>query len=798
MGAALVRSDAVDGPAPATRLGTYTLLSELGRGGMGRVWRARQDGLERDIALKTLRAGTLADASARERFQREALAAARLRHPGIVPVYEVGEAQGDLFLAMELVRGETLAARLRAGPLDPGVAAKWLRALADAVQHAHEHGVVHRDLKPSNVLLDADQEERPRLVDFGVARLTGADHEALTTTLEGIGTLAYLAPEQATGRRAEQGPATDVYGLSAALYHCLTGRAPFGGEHPAAVLQAVIQNDPPPLRTRLSHYDKSRNDRSDASGRSPALFQIPRDLETICLKCLEKDPRRRYETAAAVRDELDCYLRGDPVTANPVGWSARYWRGLRRRPALAVSVGLSCLLGFALAGLLWRRFVTVPKSEASAALASLVAHWPLRLPTSGGLVPLQTGGCSAIGPSPCGRWLAAGDQGGLIRIIRLDRREAVATLRQPASIRALDWSGDGEWLVSGDLEGNWRLWHPADSSEAVAGGFEASRVDAIAFRPDREVIFVGHTHTNHLWRRNGTNLTLIRSLVIPVDPTGAFFSPDNTRLCLVGGGGHSFLFDAESGALVRHFKPEAGTVFDYSPASCLAQVVPLPTGGVELRLLRLSDGEPEGRAVQVAEGIREFKMSPDGGRVAVVTPSYKVLFYDFSTGRPVPPTIQLMDQAYRLEFTPDGLQLLTVTVDGVARLWDAATGTALTGPITNPWLTWAVCLTPDGRAVIAPETDSRIRFWDIGVVLPPDWSDPRALATALWRLDTPASLRMAAGLNPKSAETYRALAGATRRAGTASAVTEAKFLDQFASALEGDSKTRPSTPKINQ
>ncbi len=293
-----------DDPEPALRLGKYTLIAELGRGGTGRVWRARQDGQEREVALKTLRAGIGADDSARERFRREALAAARLRHPGIVPVHEVGQADGESYLAMELVRGETLAQRLQAGPLPPRVAAALVRAVANAVRHAHAAGVIHRDLKPSNILLDADRDGAPRLTDFGIARLVGGHDSSLTSLLEGLGTLAYLAPEQALGQGAKQGPATDVYGLGAVLYHCLTGRPPFLGETPAAMLRMVVESDPPGL---------------------PSLDpSVPRDLETITLRCLEKRPWRRYPTAGDLVDELDRWLRARPVLALP---RPRCWPG---------------------------------------------------------------------------------------------------------------------------------------------------------------------------------------------------------------------------------------------------------------------------------------------------------------------------------------------------------------------------------------------------------------------------------------------------------------------------------------
>ncbi len=323
------------GPAPAKRLGAFTLLEEIGRGGMGRVWRARQDGLEREVALKTLRAGTFAEGSARDRFWREAEAAARLRHPGIVTVHEVGEADGELFLAMELVRGGNLAIHLGRGPMIACAAAELLRLLSDAVEYAHKHGVIHRDLKPSNILLDAEHGNTPRLTDFGIALLVDGAEATLTLPMEGFGTLAYLAPEQVAGRREEQGLRTDVYGLGAVLFHCLTGRAPQIGENVPSLLRAVVEVDPPSPRTLVPN--------------------LPHDLETICLKCLEKDPRKRYASAADLRDDLARFIAREPVRARPVGLVGRGWRWSRRHPTIAgLGAALLACIGLFSSGTAWQ------------------------------------------------------------------------------------------------------------------------------------------------------------------------------------------------------------------------------------------------------------------------------------------------------------------------------------------------------------------------------------------------------------------------------------------------------------
>ncbi len=307
--------------------GDYELTGELARGGMGVVYRARQLSLDREVAVKLMRDGALATREDIERFRTEASAAAALRHPGIVAIHEVGEHEGQQFFSMDLVEGENLGEATRAGPLPARRAAEITRTLCDAIQHAHERGVLHRDLKPSNVLLDA--EGRPHVTDFGLARRAGDPNE-LTVSGQVLGTPGYMAPEQAAGRSREATAASDTYSLGALLYHLLTARAPFVGETPAAVLRQVEEHDPV----------------------SPRLLNpsVPRDLETITLKALAKDPSRRYPTARALADDLNRFLRGEPILARPVSQGERLWRWCRRKPALAAlsaALGLSLVIGIA-------------------------------------------------------------------------------------------------------------------------------------------------------------------------------------------------------------------------------------------------------------------------------------------------------------------------------------------------------------------------------------------------------------------------------------------------------------------
>jgi serine/threonine-protein kinase len=312
------------------RIPGYEVEGVLGRGGMGIVFRARHLRLNRLVALKMALAGAYAEPRERGRFQQEMEAEAGLRHPNIVQVHDVGEHDGRPYFTMELVEGGSLAQKLQGTPQPGRQAATLVATLAGAMQVAHQGGVVHRDLKPANVLLTADG--TPKIADFGLARrLEGG--AGLTQTGVPVGTPSYMAPEQARGHTHGIGPAVDVYALGAILYELLTGRPPFRAETAAeTVLQVISQEPAPPSRLNA---------------------KVPRDLETICLKCLHKDPQRRYATAAALADDLQRFLRGEPIAARPAGLAERLGKWVRRRPGRAALLAASLLLAAALVGVSW-------------------------------------------------------------------------------------------------------------------------------------------------------------------------------------------------------------------------------------------------------------------------------------------------------------------------------------------------------------------------------------------------------------------------------------------------------------
>jgi hypothetical protein len=318
------------------QIGPYTIVGELGRGGMGVVYRARHTELDREVALKTILAGQFASVEDISRFQAEAMAAAALEHQGIVPIFDMGQAAGQPFFAMPLIQGKSLAEQLREGPMPAQTAAKMLIKIASAVAYAHAHGVVHRDLKPGNILLSPSRGGgdgsdplancEPKITDFGLAKRLNSGAE-LTVSGQILGTPSYMPPEQASGRRNVVGPAADIYALGAILYAMLTARPPFYSDNPVEAILQVIEREPPLPRSLQP--------------------SVPHELEWICLKCLEKNPANRYASAVDLAADLERYLRHEPPLARAPNVAQRLRRWIRQKPVLAahwIGLGASLLL----------------------------------------------------------------------------------------------------------------------------------------------------------------------------------------------------------------------------------------------------------------------------------------------------------------------------------------------------------------------------------------------------------------------------------------------------------------------
>ncbi len=343
---------AARGPSPSADFGRYVLLEEIGRGGMGVVYRARQKDLDRQVAIKMILASHLASTQQVERFYAEARTAAKVHHPNIVVIHEVGQCHGQHYFAMEYVPGPNLTRLLRGGPLTPEAAARHVLIVARAVEHLHSLGMVHRDLKPSNILLD--DAGTPYVTDFGLAKMLGSERDA-TNTGAIVGTPSYMAPEQAAGRAAEVGPLSDVYSLGAILYELMVGDPPYHSDNPLETLVRVIEGEPPRPST--------------------ARPGLPPALEAICLKCLEKDPTDRYASADDLADDLERFLRGEPVEARRENLWHRVRRWGRREPALATRLG--SLTAFGAIVLAHFYFLRIPGKDIPRGPIAVALVWAL-------------------------------------------------------------------------------------------------------------------------------------------------------------------------------------------------------------------------------------------------------------------------------------------------------------------------------------------------------------------------------------------------------------------------------------
>src|SRR5947208_2473448 len=332
-------------------VGDDELLEEVGGGGQGVVFRARQKSLNRTVALKVISLGQWASKAHLKRFRREAEAAASLDHPCIVPIYEVGERDGSCYFSMKFVEGGQLDEVVRRTLMSIRQAAELIAKIARTVHYAHEHGILHRDIKPGNILLD--QKGEPHLTDFGLARLVETE-STVTRTMEVLGTPSYMAPEQAVGNNAALAAETDVYGLGAVLYQLLTGQPPFAGGTTYETIKLLLDTEP----------------------RQPRLLnpKIDRDLSTICLKCLEKDPKRRYSSALALAEDLEHWLRHEPIQAKPSGFFTHPRKWVGRNPSTAVLITLLV----ALAAALWSGHVMM-----------MEAVFPVPMPKSVAVLPFE-------------------------------------------------------------------------------------------------------------------------------------------------------------------------------------------------------------------------------------------------------------------------------------------------------------------------------------------------------------------------------------------------------------------------
>jgi WD40 repeat protein len=697
---------------PLGPLGEYDLLEELGHGGMGRVYKARQRGLGRLVALKVIRAGAAATADERLRFRTEAEAAARLDHPNIVPVYEVGEHDGQPYLAARYVEGASLSRHLDRFRDDPRAAAALVAALARAVHHAHQRGVLHRDLKPSNVLLEwrGGGPPVPHVADFGLARLLDQD-SGLTRTGDLVGTPSYMAPEQASGGGAAVTTATDVHGLGAILYALLTGRAPYEGPTVLETLERVKGREPDPPR-RLNP-------------------KVDRDLQTVCLTCLAKDPRRRYASAQALAEDLENWLGHRPIAARPAGARERLAKWVRRHPAAtAVACVSAAAVLAALAASLWHAHVLGEaladsdrlRREGLAREARLrdflyVADMRLAkeawdsgdlpqlaevlerqrprageadrrgfewywlkwcLGTRAGTLQAHDGGLLCAAVSPDDRFLVTADRKGAVKVWDLASRRPVCGLAGHSNeVQRAVFSPDGRTLATCSTDRTVRLWDVAAWTERACLRGHWTTVTSVAFAPDGKLLAsAGRDHRIVLWELPQGRVVRAwqahhvgkREVVHDVR-----FTPDGRALVSVGEDGTARTWDVATGAeRARRSCPCEPLGLALSADGKL-----LATGGYGARVsLWTEAGEPRAD-LQVSWTVRALAFAPSGTQLVAACDSGMLCVWDVAPdGRAARLSKVLRrggGKGRAAVFARRGALLVTASEDeGTVEFWDPA------------------------------------------------------------------------------------------------------------------------------
>lgn len=675
---------------PSISFGDYDLEREIAHGGMGVVYRAYQRSLRRTVAVKLLLLGRHASKESILRFRREAQSAAALHHPNIVAIHEVGECEGQQFFSMEYVEGLNLAELIRPGPISAREAAFHARTIAEAVHYAHSKGVLHRDLKPSNILVDVVG--GLRITDFGLARPLDGSSD-ITETGRVLGTPHYLAPEAAAGQIGEIGTASDVYAIGAVLYEMLTGRPPFLAPSISETLLRIRDTEPVAPR-RLN----------------PA---VPADLETICLKCLEKYPASRYPSALALADDLGRWLRHEPITARPVSGFERIVKWMRRNPRFALLLVLTLCAATALV-------VANIRIRAANARTAAEAEENRR-----GLVRLnvQTGNQRVNDGDPLSglAWFveALSLEHGDPQREDVHRRRIGAVLRGSPVLEQL-WFHDDfvtEAAFSPDASRVWilgqkrglRMW---DARAGTSLPAPSDEVVEVRFSPDsRQYLTFSPRGGTQFWKTEDASpvpwLPRLRYGYLAVyNSEGRLAVSTGTRVQLIDpatGGDVAPPWNLPQSVLFMRFTPSGKRLVAYSDHVLWVLEAGNPLA-VPLR-------------IEVEAPVLEWALSNDE-RLAGVVDGTRVRQWDLSEGKSVGPALEHTSSVYSVDYSPEGSRLATAEWGGAAQVWDASTARRVTPPLSHGGGVRWVRFSPDGRNVATASWDMTARIWDAGNAQP--------------------------------------------------------------------------------